>query len=32
MYHFLNTMLDNLAKKIELNTLEFLDLINEPSK
>jgi biopolymer transport protein ExbB len=31
-YHFLNTMIDNIAKKIESNSLEFLDTINEPSK
>ncbi|HET6991869.1 MAG TPA: MotA/TolQ/ExbB proton channel family protein [Bacteroidia bacterium] len=32
MYHFLNTMVDNVAKKIERSTLEFLDLINEPGR
>ncbi|CAN5431005.1 MotA/TolQ/ExbB proton channel family protein [soil metagenome] len=32
MYHFLNTMVDNVAKKIEMATLEFLDTINEPGK
>jgi biopolymer transport protein ExbB len=31
-YHFLNTMVDNIAKKIERSSLEFLDTINEPSK
>lgn len=31
-YHFLNTMIDNIAKKIERSSLEFLDVINEPSK
>lgn len=31
-YHFLNTMIDNIAKKIESSSLEFLDTINEPSK
>lgn len=31
-YHFLNTMVDNIAKKIERCSLEFLDTINEPSK
>lgn len=31
-YHFLNTMVDNIAKKIERSSLEFLDVINEPSK
>lgn len=31
-YHFLNTMIDNIAKKIERCSLEFLDAINEPSK
>ncbi|CAN5909018.1 MotA/TolQ/ExbB proton channel family protein [soil metagenome] len=32
MYHFLNTMVDNVAKKIEIATLGFLDVINEPGK
>ncbi len=31
-YHFLNTMIDGIAKKIERSSLEFLDVINEPSK
>jgi biopolymer transport protein ExbB len=31
-FHFLNTMVDNIAKKIERACLEFLDMINEPSK
>jgi biopolymer transport protein ExbB len=31
-YHFLNTMIDGIAKKIERSSLEFLDTINEPSK
>lgn len=31
-YHFLNTMVDNIGKKIERCSLEFLDVINEPSK
>lgn len=31
-FHFLNTMIDNIAKKIESSSLEFLDVINEPSK
>jgi biopolymer transport protein ExbB len=32
MYHFLNTMVESLSKKIERTTLEFLDTINEPSR
>ncbi len=32
MYHFLNTMVDNLTKKIERTSLEFLDVLNEPGK
>jgi biopolymer transport protein ExbB len=32
MYHFLNSMVDGVARKIERSTLEFLDLINEPAK
>lgn len=31
-FHFLNTMADNVAKKIERSCMEFLDTINEPSK
>lgn len=31
-YHFLNTMVDNIEKKIERTSLEFLDIINEPSR
>ncbi|HTF03584.1 MAG TPA: MotA/TolQ/ExbB proton channel family protein [Bacteroidia bacterium] len=31
-YHFLNTAVDGIAKKIERTSLEFLDVINEPSK
>lgn len=31
-YHFLDTMVENIAKKIESNSMEFLDVINEPSK
>lgn len=31
-YHFLNTMIDGIAKKIERSSLEFLDTLNEPSK
>jgi biopolymer transport protein ExbB len=30
--HFLNTMVDGVAKKIERSCLEFLDVINEPGK
>jgi biopolymer transport protein ExbB len=32
MYHFLNTMVDNISKKMERAMLEFLDVINEPGK
>jgi biopolymer transport protein ExbB len=32
MYHFLNTMVENLSKKIERVSLEFLDTINEPAR
>ncbi|GAB4132613.1 MAG: MotA/TolQ/ExbB proton channel family protein [Bacteroidia bacterium] len=31
-YHMLNTMVDGVAAKIERSSLEFLDMINEPSK
>lgn len=31
-FHFLNTMVDNVAKKIERSSLDFLDTINEPGK
>jgi biopolymer transport protein ExbB len=31
-YHFLNTTVDNIAKKIERSSLEFMDTLNEPSK
>lgn len=30
--HFLNTMVDGVARKIERSSLEFLDVINEPGK
>lgn len=32
LHHMINTMIDGVAKKIEINTLEFLDVINEPGK
>jgi biopolymer transport protein ExbB len=32
MYHFLNTMVDNISRKMERAMLEFLDVINEPGK
>lgn len=32
MYHFVNAMVDGVAKKIERSSLEFLDVINEPGK
>lgn len=32
LHHIINTMIDGVAKKIEQNSLEFLDLINEPGK
>ncbi|HTL80687.1 MAG TPA: MotA/TolQ/ExbB proton channel family protein [Bacteroidia bacterium] len=31
-YHFVNSMIDAVSKKIERCTLEFLDVINEPGK
>lgn len=31
-YHFLDTTVENIAKKLERTSLEFLDTINEPSK
>jgi biopolymer transport protein ExbB len=31
-YHMLNSMVDKLAHTIERNSLEFLDLLNEPAK
>lgn len=32
MYHLINVMVDGVAKKIEISSLEFLDVINEPGK
>jgi biopolymer transport protein ExbB len=32
MYHFVNAMVEGVAKKIERSSLEFLDVINEPGK
>lgn len=31
-YHFLNTMVDGVSKKLERSIMEFLDTINEPEK
>ncbi|MBI3510505.1 MAG: MotA/TolQ/ExbB proton channel family protein [Bacteroidetes bacterium] len=31
-YHFVNSLVDSVSKKIERSTLEFLDMINEPGK
>lgn len=31
-YHLLNGMIDRLVNRMEINTLEFLDLLQEPSK